>query len=54
MSPRKRKRSDDESIALSDTESWVETEDEVPDLIAEGMQTLIETRIADVQTTSIL
>lgn len=38
MSPRKRKRSDEESFSLSDTESWVETEDEVPDLIAEGTQ----------------
>jgi hypothetical protein len=33
MSPRKRKRSDDES--LSD-ESWIETEDEMPEYIAEG------------------
>lgn len=36
MSPRKRKRSDDGSNSMSDSESWIETEDEFPDLIAEG------------------
>lgn len=33
MSPRKRKRSDVESMS---DESWIETEDEVPEFIAEG------------------
>lgn len=36
MSPRKRKRSDGGSIPPVESDSWVETEDEAPDFIAEG------------------
>lgn len=36
MSPRKRKRSDRGSNSPVESDSWVETEDETPDFIAEG------------------